>query len=123
MSRQHSTDIWYDYQKVNIKLCIPGFAQLKPTAPKREKILAAAAELLLTEGFHALTQHAVAARAGIRQSHLTYYFPTRNDCCVRPRNTASRHCSPRSAQSLHRALLLLAMLRATCRRPSNSGNC
>ncbi len=64
---------------MNIKLCIPGFAQLKPTAPKREKILAAAAELLLTEGFHALTQHAVAARAGIRQSHLTYYFPTRND--------------------------------------------
>ena len=68
MSRQHSTDIWYDYQEVNIKLCIPGFAQLKPTAPKREKILAAAAELLLTEGFHALTQHAVAARAGIDTS-------------------------------------------------------
>ena len=79
MSRRYSADIWYDYQEVNIKLCIPGFAQLKPTAPKREKILAAAAELLLTEGFHALTQHAVAARAGIRQSHLTYYFPTRND--------------------------------------------
>jgi len=64
---------------MNIKLCIPAFAQLKPSAPKREKILAAAAELLLTEGFHALTQHAVATRAGIRQSHLTYYFPTRND--------------------------------------------
>lgn len=71
--------LWYDYQEMNIKLCIPGFAQLKPTAPKREKILAAATELLLTEGFHALTQHAVATRAGIRQSHLTYYFPTRND--------------------------------------------
>lgn len=64
---------------MNIKLCIPGFARLQPNASTREKILAAAAELLLTEGFHALTQHAVATRAGVRQSHLTYYFPTRND--------------------------------------------
>jgi len=64
---------------MNIKLSIPCFAALKPDATAREKILAAASELLLTEGFHALTQHAVAARAGVRQSHLTYYFPTRND--------------------------------------------
>jgi len=64
---------------MNIKLSIPCFAALKPDASAREKILAAASELLLTEGFHALTQHAVAARAGVRQSHLTYYFPTRND--------------------------------------------
>jgi AcrR family transcriptional regulator len=64
---------------MNIKLSIPCFSSLKPDASAREKILAAASELLLTEGFHALTQHAVAARAGVRQSHLTYYFPTRND--------------------------------------------
>lgn len=28
---------------------------------------------------HALTQTRVAERAGLRQSHLTYYFPTRSD--------------------------------------------
>ena len=64
---------------MNIKLSIPCFAALRPDASAREKILAAASELLLNDGFHALTQHAVAARAGVRQSHLTYYFPTRND--------------------------------------------
>jgi AcrR family transcriptional regulator len=64
---------------MNIKLSIPCFAALKPDASAREKILAAASELLLSDGFHALTQHAVAARAGVRQSHLTYYFPRRND--------------------------------------------
>lgn len=64
---------------MNIKLPIPCFAALRPDASAREKILAAASELLLNDGFHALTQHAVAARAGVRQSHLTYYFPTRND--------------------------------------------
>lgn len=64
---------------MNIKLSIPCFAALKPDASAREKILAAASELLLRDGFHALTQHAVAARAGVRQSHLTYYFPTRNE--------------------------------------------
>ncbi len=62
-----------------IKLSIPCFAALKPDASVREKILTAATELLLTVGFNSLTQQAVAARAGVRQSHLTYYFPTRND--------------------------------------------
>ena len=62
-----------------IKLSIPCFAALKPDASVREKILTAATEILLTVGFNSLTQQAVAARAGVRQSHLTYYFPTRND--------------------------------------------
>ncbi len=64
---------------MNIKLAIPCFSALKPNASVREKILTAANEILLTVGFSALTQQAVAARAGVRQSHLTYYFPTRND--------------------------------------------
>lgn len=64
---------------MNIKFAIPCFASLKPDASVREKILTAANEILLTIGFSALTQQAVAARAGVRQSHLTYYFPTRND--------------------------------------------
>ena len=62
-----------------IRFSLPCFAALKPDASAREKILTAASELLLNEGFSTLTQQAVAARAGVRQSHVTYYFPTRND--------------------------------------------
>lgn len=35
--------------------------------------------LLQREPFAAFTQAQVAVEAGVRQSHLTYYFPTRND--------------------------------------------
>jgi AcrR family transcriptional regulator len=45
----------------------------------RERILYAAVSLLHEEGFASLTQARVCERAGVRQSHLTYYFPTRND--------------------------------------------
>jgi|WetSurMetagenome_2_1015567.scaffolds.fasta_scaffold46526_3 AcrR family transcriptional regulator len=45
----------------------------------RERILTGALKLLNEQGFSALTQARVAADAGVRQSHLTYYFPTRND--------------------------------------------
>jgi hypothetical protein len=41
--------------------------------------LQAAVELIKTQGFSALTQSGVAKLAGVRQSHLTYYFPTRSD--------------------------------------------
>jgi len=46
---------------------------------RREQILHAAIEILNAEGFGGLTQTRVAERAGMRQSHLTYYFPARND--------------------------------------------
>lgn len=49
-----------------------------PTS-RREQILHAAVDVLNSDGFGALTQTRVAERAGIRQSHLTYYFPARND--------------------------------------------
>ncbi len=45
----------------------------------RERILHAAVTVLNDEGFGALTQQRVCTEAGVRQSHLTYYFPTRND--------------------------------------------
>jgi AcrR family transcriptional regulator len=45
----------------------------------RERILTAALESLSQAGIHGLTQVQVARRAGVRQSHLTYYFPTRDD--------------------------------------------
>ncbi len=57
----------------------PTVAGLAPDTPARTRILTAAMEILHTDGFAALTQTQVAHRAGVRQSHVTYYFPTRND--------------------------------------------
>jgi len=45
----------------------------------RDRILEAALKLLAESGAHELTQPRVARAAGVRQSHLTYYFPTRTD--------------------------------------------
>ncbi|MGH8706753.1 MAG: TetR/AcrR family transcriptional regulator [Burkholderiales bacterium] len=45
----------------------------------RTRILDAALGLLAGRGAHELTQPKVARAAGLRQSHLTYYFPTRAD--------------------------------------------
>jgi len=43
----------------------------------RSKILDAALRLVFESGVAALTQPRIAQAAGVRQSHLTYYFPTR----------------------------------------------
>jgi AcrR family transcriptional regulator len=45
----------------------------------RERLLEAALKLLAESGTHELTQPRVSKAAGVRQSHLTYYFPTRAD--------------------------------------------
>lgn len=45
----------------------------------RDNIVAAALELAHSVGLQSVTQAQVATEAGIRQSHLTYYFPTRID--------------------------------------------
>jgi AcrR family transcriptional regulator len=45
----------------------------------RERILEAAIATLREHGLQKLTQVRVAKRARVRQSHLTYYFPTRED--------------------------------------------
>ncbi len=52
---------------------------LPALANTRDRILHAAVSLLYEDGFASLTQQRVCERAGVRQSHLTYYFPTRND--------------------------------------------
>jgi AcrR family transcriptional regulator len=46
---------------------------------RREILLDAAIAAVREGGYAALTQPKVAARAGMSQSHLTYYFPTRSD--------------------------------------------
>jgi AcrR family transcriptional regulator len=43
----------------------------------RERLLAAAIGLIREHGLAGLTQPRVAKAAGVSQSHLTYYFPTR----------------------------------------------
>ena len=65
----------------------------------RQRILDAALKVLKTEGVLALTQTRVAAAAGLRQSHLTYYFPRKTDLLAatleashaeKPRRVSSR---------------------------------
>jgi DNA-binding transcriptional regulator YbjK len=51
----------------------------QPMKDKRTRIVEAGLAVIREQGFNAFTQIQVAARVGLRQSHLTYYFPTRND--------------------------------------------
>ena len=46
---------------------------------RREEIVAAALDVIADEGLGSFTQPRVARRTGLRQSHITYYFPTRDD--------------------------------------------
>lgn len=64
-------------------------AALPKPATARERILFAATSVLNEEGYGALTQARVAARAGVRQSHVTYYFPARVDLLL---ETAAYSC-------------------------------
>jgi len=48
-------------------------------ADRRGAIVAAALDVIAEGGLGSFTQPRVARRAGLRQSHLTYYFPTRDD--------------------------------------------
>ncbi len=57
----------------------PPCASTDRGADTRSRLLEAAIRLLQAEGMHALSQTRVAREAGMRQSHLTYYFPTRVD--------------------------------------------
>jgi AcrR family transcriptional regulator len=46
---------------------------------RRQSILSASLTILREKGYAGFTQPRVATAAGLRQSHLTYYFPTRID--------------------------------------------
>ncbi len=50
-----------------------------PAGDVQERILDATLALLREGGIRQVSQVRVARRAGVRQSHLTYYFPTRHD--------------------------------------------
>jgi AcrR family transcriptional regulator len=49
------------------------------TQDRRALIVEAGLAILREQGLAGLTQPRVAARTGLRQSHLTYYYPTRAD--------------------------------------------
>lgn len=49
---------------------------------RRQDIVDAGLAVLREHGYVGFTQPRVAATAGVRQSHLTYYFPTRADLLV-----------------------------------------
>ncbi|HET8707422.1 MAG TPA: hypothetical protein VFM46_14050 [Pseudomonadales bacterium] len=51
----------------------------EPAVSIRDRLIAAVLELSKTMSLHEMSQARVAAAAGVRQSHLTYYFPTRVD--------------------------------------------
>ncbi|HEX6105861.1 MAG TPA: TetR/AcrR family transcriptional regulator [Gemmatimonadales bacterium] len=62
--------------------------RVRPTRPTdtaaaargvRDRLLDAAIAILRESGLQRLTQVEVAERTGVRQSHLTYYFPSRDD--------------------------------------------
>lgn len=82
------------------KIPLPTVAALAADASTRTRILTAGVEVLHSDGLVALTQQAVAEKAGVRQSHITYYFPTRLDllqataqfgaeCMIAPISTAA----------------------------------
>jgi AcrR family transcriptional regulator len=48
-------------------------------ADRRDELIEAGLEILREEGLAGFSQARVAARVGLRQGHLTYYFPTRTD--------------------------------------------
>ncbi len=49
---------------------------------RRQLILDTALDIIETEGMKALTQPRIAKIAGLRQSHLTYYFPRKADLYI-----------------------------------------
>lgn len=55
---------------------------VKSDTTVRQRILDAALDIVEAQGIKALTQPRVAKAAGLRQSHLTYYFPRKADLFV-----------------------------------------
>ncbi|MDR5777079.1 MULTISPECIES: TetR family transcriptional regulator [unclassified Caballeronia] len=55
---------------------------------RRSEIIDAGLAIVREQGFTGLTQPRVAARAGLKASHLTYYYPTRVDLLTAIARTA-----------------------------------
>ncbi len=46
---------------------------------RREQIIAAAVEIIASQGLHRLSLSKIENRAGMKRGQLTYYFPTKED--------------------------------------------
>jgi len=83
---------------------------VNPTINVKTAILQAGHDLLKTQGIAALSQLRVAKAAGIKQSHLTYYFPRRSDLLLaiatHAVDTVSAELSARLEHSPPKAALL-----------------
>lgn len=55
---------------------------MKSDGGVRQRILDAALDIVEAQGINALTQPRLAKAAGLRQSHVTYYFPRKADLAV-----------------------------------------
>lgn len=81
----------------------------------RRRILDAAQTIIDTEGLPALTQPKVAKAAGVRQSHLTYYFPRRTDLLsglLEHSHESAGHSEPEADLAVELARLLFDPRRA-----------
>lgn len=87
----------------------------------RQRIIDAALDIVEAQGIKSLTQPRVAKAAGLRQSHLTYYFPRKADLFVallegsHRRAAKARDGAPRSPQQLLELLPSLMLDRARMR--------
>jgi len=75
----------------------------------RQRILDAALDIVAAGGIQALTQPKVAKAAGIRQSHITYYFPRKADLVVGLLEASHRRAAPRPRRRRDKSQLADAM--------------
>ncbi len=61
------------------RCCARNIRKAELSSTVRSDILDAALSIIETQGLEQLTQPRIARAAGVRQSHLTYYFPRRTD--------------------------------------------
>jgi AcrR family transcriptional regulator len=81
--RHFHVRLYFDATCAHIDNSEGGFVKLPnfdwSMSDRKQDILNAGLAILREEGLAGLTQPRVAARAGVRQGHMTYYFPTRID--------------------------------------------
>lgn len=78
--------------------------------PIRQRILFAALDLAESEGYKSLTQPRIAKLAGVRQSHLTYYFPRKADLLMALLDAAHERTASRCTLDLGTADGMLAFI-------------
>jgi AcrR family transcriptional regulator len=87
--------------------------EISPVTPEistRQRILDAAIRIARKSGIKALTQPRVAAAAGVRQSHLTYYFPRKADLLACVLEASHHHGGPPTPKNRDEALRFLEAL-------------